>query len=349
VYTRRLLTAVLVSLAAHALVMAGAWMPLPAPPDTPSVILAQLVEQPAPPPAVRRHPVPAAAPAHRAPRTAPPPETLIAPEGHYAMPIMPAEPAGSESPAALSGESPPDPTPSSSDAEATEVASPAEPPPQQGLPSQAQLIYTLYLGTDQVPVGRSVFRWKLEQDSYKLVSDAETTGIVEVFRPQRLTYTSEGKLTRDGLQPTVFTMTRLRRGKTDAAQARLDWASGRMTYGRPTDPRTVELPVPSQDIASFLLQLALHPPTAGRIRLPITNGLRFETYEIEVLAEERIETPMGLFNALPLRQMRKSGSESIALWLAVDYYYLPVRVRFYDRDGKPSGEQLIQEIRVEPK
>jgi hypothetical protein len=141
-------------------------------------------------------------------------------------------------------------------------------------------------------------------------------------------------------------MSRMRRGQTDAAEAHLDWAARRLTYGRPAHQRTVDLPSASQDIVSFVFQFALRPPAPGRVRLPITNGTRFETYELEVLAEERIETPMGLLDALPLKQLRREGAEGIEVWLGVDYRYLPVKVRFLDRDGIAVGEQIISEIRI---
>ena len=38
--------------------------------------------------------------------------------------------------------------------------------------------------------------------------------------------------------------------------------------------------------------------------------------------------------------------ESIELWLAAEYRWLPVRIRFFDREGEPSGEQLVSDIRV---
>ena len=32
--------------------------------------------------------------------------------------------------------------------------------------------------------------------------------------------------------------------------------------------------------------------------------------------------------------------------LAAEYRYLPVRIRFIGRDGDPTGEQLVTEIRI---
>jgi hypothetical protein len=44
--------------------------------------------------------------------------------------------------------------------------------------------------------------------------------------------------------------------------------------------------------------------------------------------------------------VRKPGAETIQVWLAADYRYLPVMLRFYGRDGEPSGEQIVNEIRL---
>jgi hypothetical protein len=45
-------------------------------------------------------------------------------------------------------------------------------------------------------------------------------------------------------------------------------------------------------------------------------------------------------------QVRTAGQESMALWLASDYRNLPVRIRFFNREGELSGEQLVSEIQV---
>ena len=83
------------------------------------------------------------------------------------------------------------------------------------------------------------------------------------------------------------------------------------------------------------------------MQIPITNGVRFETYELDVLDEETMEMPMGPMRVLPIKQVRPPGSESIEIWLAAEYRYLPVRIRFIGRDGTPGGEQVATEIHVE--
>jgi hypothetical protein len=63
---------------------------------------------------------------------------------------------------------------------------------------------------------------------------------------------------------------------------------------------TAALPRDTQDIMSFIYQFSLAPPAPGRYRVPITTGAKFETYDIEVRAEESIETPLGTMRTIPV-------------------------------------------------
>jgi hypothetical protein len=95
-----------------------------------------------------------------------------------------------------------------------------------------------------------------------------------------------------------------------------------------------------------MYQLALEPPAPGRSHVAVTNGSKLQVYELEVRAEEKIDTPLGVLRALPVRQVRREAAESIELWLATEYRHLPVRIRFYGRDGEPAGEQIVTAIRL---
>lgn len=219
-------------------------------------------------------------------------------------------------------------------------------PPLRTLPSKGRITYTLYLGGDRFSVGKAVQSWEVEGSVYKLGSVAETTGLVDLFRSQRLNYLSEGKVTAQGLRPQTFLMSRTRRGRTEAARAEFDWSAAKIMLGRVPERRALALPANSQDFISFMYQFSLAPPAPGRTRVSITNGSRLETYELEVLELENIETPLGMLAALPIKQLRRTGEESIEVWLAADYRYLPVKVRFIDREGNPAGEQIVSEIQI---
>ncbi|HET6491639.1 MAG TPA: DUF3108 domain-containing protein [Burkholderiales bacterium] len=336
----RLLVAAFVSLALHAVMLSGVWLRLPEPTFVPPPLEVHLsrLEPAPPPPAMKPAPRPKVIPRRRSPprrKVANAPSVAVAPSPD--APELPE--AADEAAAAL------EPEPVAPIAEAS-PAPPPEPAPVKTLPKKGRIAYTMYFGADRFTVGKTVQSWEINSEGYKLGSVSETTGIVELFGAQRHIYLSEGRLTARGLQPEKFFMSRTRRGRTEAAQARFDWEAGTLRLGKVRDQHSAALPPAAQDIVSFMYQLGLSPPAPGRIRLPVTNGSSFQIYDLDVLDEEKIETPLGILKTLPVKQVPLPGDESIELWLAVEYRYLPVKLRFFDREGNPTGEQVVNEIRI---
>lgn len=328
---RKLGCFVVLSAAAHLWLMYGLPLELPRFEAAPRTLEARLQPAaPLPPVLPRVQPKPATGSSmDSVARSAPP---LVAPAA-AAAPEPPAETTAPDVPAA----------PLPAVAETTPVAVPM-PPLARRLPRKGEISYVLFLGTDKFAVGLTTQSWELTGDRYRLASVSETTGLAAIFSRQRLAYESRGQLTATGLRPEHFTTERVRGGNSEKAAADFNWNTALAAVGNP--PRSVALPADAQDIVSFMYQLGLAPLTPGRIELPITNGWKLERYLLEIGIEEMLETPFGSLRAVPVKQLRREGQETIELWLAPAYRWLPVRIRFFDREGKPSGEQLVSEIRV---
>ena len=339
------------SVLVHALIIFDVMVPLPQRAIAPLPLIARLqpAESPAPVwsrPRAQRAPAPAIEPAvpmaaasaspelvpHAASST---PEFVPAPAAStpqvVAMPQAMPEAAGTEA------------SPTTPSAVEEPVARPALVVVRH-LPRKGEITYTLYLGVNKFSVGRTLQTWEIHGDSYRLSSVSETTGLAALFSRQRLAYESRGKLTANGLRPESFTTRRVRSGKSEDATADFDWSAMTATIGNPQ--RSVALSAEAQDIVSFMYQLGLTPLAPGRIELPITTGWKLERYEMEIGIEELLETPLGTLRVVPIKQVRRSDQESIQFWLALEYRLLPVRIRFFDRQGEPSGEQLVSDIRV---
>jgi hypothetical protein len=333
----RLVIATLLSLAFHAAVISSEWLPMPLAPGTPRPLEARLAPLPELKPAAPK-------PRIRAPRRIPPtpvPEVAaIATPGPFVLPNALDDEDMAEAPS----EEPAAPEPPQRLALAAPTIVDAA--TAHGLPRRGRITYTLYYGEERQSVGSVVQSWEAGAESYLLASAAESTGLVELLWPQRLRYVSRGRITQHGMQPESFTASRTRRGRNEVAEARFDWEAGSLSYGRIEDRKSAPLSAGAQDLVSFIFQFVLAPPAPGRYRVPITTGSRFDVYEIEVSAQERIETPLGTLRALPVRQLPRPGEATIEIWLAADYRYLPVRLRHYDRRGNFTGEQMVNEIRV---
>jgi hypothetical protein len=332
----RLVIAAILSVAFHALVISGEWVPMPQAPGKPRLLQARLAPPPELKPAVPRPKVRAAR------RAAPAPVPKVAAVA-AASPLVLPDLLPDEAPAEEVAEQPVAPE---SPQQLALAAQPSVAAAAHSLPRRGRISFTLFYGNDQYYVGTAVQSWEAGADTYLLASEAETGGIVDLFWPQRLRYMSRGKITPRGLQPESFLASRTRRGRNEAAQARFDWNAGSLNYGYAHEQKSAPLPAGTQDLMSFVFQYVLAPPAPGRYRVPITTGTRFEVYEIVVSGEERIETPLGTLRALPVRQLPRPGQESVEVWLAADYHHLPVRIRHFDREGSVSGEQVVSEIRV---
>jgi hypothetical protein len=328
---RRILVAAAISMIAHAALLAGSWLTPPeSPPELPP-LTARL--EPLPP-----EPKAAAAPARQTPRR-----------------IGTTAPSASATPAVTDVPGPAAAEPASpSTAEAPVVIASAEPttfrmpetPPLPSFPRKGQITYQLTMGPDKTPVGRTVQTWEFEDTRYRLGSQSESTGLIEMFRPHRYNYLSQGTLSEQGLRPERFLASVKRGSRTEESIAVFDWTEHKVKLGRLPLQTTVDLPDDSQDVVSFMYQLALAPPAQGRIRFPFTRGTRLEMVSFDVLPAEMIETPLGRLRTIPVIQVRENDNESLAVWLATDYRNLPVRIRFYNRHGEVSGEQLAGEIKV---
>lgn len=330
---RRMLAAAAISVIAHAALLAGSWlMPPEAPPELPT-LTARLQPLPAQPPA----------------QPVTPKRQRVASAAPSATALPDVAPALNDSAAAATAE--PAAPPPAAEPVVTASAAPTafrlpESPPMPSFPRKGQITYQLTMGPDQTPVGRTVQTWEFEGTQYRLGSQSESTGLIEMFRPHRYNYLSQGTLSDQGLRPERFLASVKRGSRTEESIAVFDWTEHKVKLGRLPQQTTVELPADSQDVVSFMYQLALAPPAPGRIRFPFTRGARLDMVSFDVLPAETIETPLGRLRTIPVIQVREGENESLAVWLATDYRNLPVRIRFYNRHGEVSGEQLAGEIRV---
>lgn len=339
---RKLAVFALLSVLVHMIVAADIAPPMPwqqvdAPP-----LRARLQAAPTLPPVLPRRviPTPQSAPAQEAAKSA----SAANYADHTLSPAAPGEERVSGTETAATTTKAGDAEVATQEPVASTAAATNKPSLARRLPRQGEITYQLYLGNNRFNVGSTVQTWLITEDRYHLSSRSETTGLAALFSRQSMEYVSSGRLTAGGLHPDTFSSERQRGGNKDSTTARFDRVARTITFGNP--PRSLPLNENAQDLVSFMYQLGLLPLTPGRIEIPITNGWKFERYELEIGIEETLQTPFGEIRAVPVRQVRRAREESIELWLAPAYRWLPVRIRFFDREGEPSGEQLVNDIKV---
>lgn len=206
-------------------------------------------------------------------------------------------------------------------------------------PRSGRLEYAVTIGDPPAPVGRATYAWEASDESYRLSLSAETTGLVGLLRRVRVVQTSEGRITAEGLRPDAFAMDRGPKARNEFA--RFDWPAKQLTFGYPDAVQTAALGAGAQDTLSLILQFAFVPIEQGRRDVLLTTGRKVYVQTYERVAEELIETPAGGWRAWHLRRVRaQPGDEGYDMWLATDRPYLPVRIRWTDRNGRVTSANL---------
>ncbi|MFN3397727.1 MAG: DUF3108 domain-containing protein [Sulfurimicrobium sp.] len=322
------------SLLVHLILTLGPIISVPDFPPGPDVLEATLIrkEPPAPLP-VPHHTTKTRKPSHKhIPPPAPPPAPALPATQPITEPAPEAPPVREENtPSAI-----PEPEPGAAEKPADNAIP---------LPEQAEIRYALIKGREGFVVGKVQHAWKRDGTHYAIDQVAQASGIVSLFYSGRHVQISQGEITPQGLKPTSYWVQRGQSAdKTDSA--RFDWESAQLTLGTGDDTRTVKLPDGTQDLLSFLYQLAFSPPQPGvSTRLYITTGRKLDIYGYQSLGEETLDTSLGPIETLHISQVRQPGEDHTEIWLAMEYHYLPVKIRYTDKQGGVM-EQTVTAIKV---
>lgn len=211
------------------------------------------------------------------------------------------------------------------------------------LPKHAQLTFAAYMGTS-LKVGEARHRLDIGDDQhYTMEVRTYTTGLASMFKSFEAIQKSNGMLTPDGLRPDEYSESKNVSGGKQSTEARFIWEQGSLHF---SSGARVPLPERAQDMISFLYQLSQLPLDTGVVPIYISNGKKLERYELEVGAEEFVQTDFGRLRALPLHKIHAQGEEGLDVWLGLEYRLLPIKIRQTDREGHTAGEMLISDIRV---
>jgi hypothetical protein len=216
-------------------------------------------------------------------------------------------------------------------------AAPVEPsaepelPPLNPLPPRLDLRYRLSYG---IASGQQTLVWINEGERYTLTSVAAATGIAGVFYRGLFAQTSRGRITPQGLQPEEFWDQRGNkhsRASFDAGQGQIVLVPDQGA------PRQFSFEGEVQDALSLFFQFALTaPPSGEQLAYTVFNGKQLRTYRYDVLGEAQLDTRLGALRTLHLKRADTEDGR-FDIWLAIDRYYLPVRMQRSD-----EGDSVMQ-------
>ncbi|OWW20718.1 hypothetical protein AYR66_15730 [Noviherbaspirillum denitrificans] len=224
---------------------------------------------------------------------------------------------------------------------AAEAAPPAAEPAgtyKFSLPPSVELKYDVQaLREGQQWHGSGVFQWNAGDGGYVITGEASITVL---FKITVLNFRSEGAVNASGIAPVLYSEKPWRKAMTNThfrhADRKISFSASQNEY--PYNGG-------EQDRASIMWQLAgigrgdpaqFVPGTAFDIM--VAGARNAETWRIDVVGQEEIDTPHGKLTAWHVMRAPKPGSydQKIDIWLAPRYEWYPARVRF----TYPGGDYL---------
>lgn len=207
------------------------------------------------------------------------------------------------------------------------------------VPKRATLVFDVYKGT--LRVGRALQEWEIRDDGHYSISNSiEATGLFSLFYSKKMLQSSVGTITENGLRPDLYTI--VRGDEKNRQSSRFDWEKMTVSLESDSGKREVKLDPSTQDQLSFIYQFAYSKPVSGVFHFMGTDGRKVDSYDYAILGEEELDIDGKKTRTLHLKKLH--SSEGTDLWLAIDHYYWPAKIRMTDKNGD-SLEQVIREIK----
>lgn len=213
------------------------------------------------------------------------------------------------------------------------------------LPTQFELEYTL---KGAIGRGKASQIFSIEQQQgirhYQIKSEVRASGLLSLVKSGSIVLRSTGTIHRENLQPAFFTD---QRGDKPVREVTFDWQQQRIIYRRKGREIIEHLPDNTQDKLSFMyhFMFAGIPRTTFTIHETDHRRLQPTRYTVR---EETLVTPIGKFATIVLtRQPTPDDPHPKKLWLARDYFLLPLRMISMENNGIEI-DQLISSIRYNP-
>ena len=211
--------------------------------------------------------------------------------------------------------------------------------PVEALPPRVAVEYHL---TSAFADGRATYRWEREGDDYRIRGEAEAEGFFTLFLEGRIVQESRGTVGAGGLRPQHFSE---QRPNASEEGLTFDWKGRTVTFERGNDRRSAPLADNTVDWLSMIFQLAHVPPSAEAPELQVFTQRRMYRFRLQSLGVEEVEIPLGRVRALHLRhQDPEKPGEVVDVWLGIDQYYLPVKLRYPVARNRLMVEQVATRV-----
>lgn len=190
--------------------------------------------------------------------------------------------------------------------------------------------FEVHRGTDSSVAGIAIVTFKMLDDAtYSITSTTEAKGLASLFF-NSLLQSSVGMITENGLRPNRY-IYQYGNDDTKKQTAEFAWSDGIVEMHSAKGSKTESIRQGTQDLLSFMYQFMFEPPL-DNTQLSVTNGKSLRSYTYSFEGEELVQTRLGELKTVHLANTGEEQSKT-ELWLAMDYQYIPVKIRKTEKNG----------------
>lgn len=196
-------------------------------------------------------------------------------------------------------------------------------------PHKVQIDFAVTSGSMRLGEGRDL----LEHDGkkYSVVSETRTVGVAALFYKLNVHRESRGLLTAGGLRPLQFEENSSRKPRRAAD---FDWDTGQIKLTDGDKIETLPLSANTFDPTSLPYVFAFAQSSQDSLKVFIADGRRVADYEYMIIGKETLKTPLGELETLHFQKFQEADDKrGLEFWLSVDRHFLPVKIRFVEKNG----------------
>lgn len=210
------------------------------------------------------------------------------------------------------------------------------------LPKNIQLEYDLSRNGKLFAKMKETFTQNGKQ--YSIKSTTKGLGVYALMG-ERIA-TSAGAVTNAGLKPSHFELHQGNSAKKTLI-ADFNWANNSLIMQVKGETITEKLQAGTQDLTSYAYQFMFNPPVIDSINVTLTTGKKLLQYQYKVIARNvLVNAAKTNYKTTQIANEADTNDDKKQLWLAEDYYFLPVRYTLTDEDNQ-NFEQTLTNIHVE--
>ncbi len=202
------------------------------------------------------------------------------------------------------------------------------------LPDYFEANYNLYRKGARIAKMQRHFTQQ-DDGTYKYRSETRTAGLVSLIRKDHIIEETTWKYFEGQFKPQLYTYIRTGGKKNRDVSIHFDWENNLVRNS--VDGSNWRMPVQANILDKLLYQLVIMQDLKigkSAIEYYIADGGKIKTYNINLLGEEIVSTPIGNFKTLKLNRLKANSKRKTTFWCAYDLHFLPIKVENMEKDGK---------------